>query len=131
MEATGVKLKLFRTIAIALPQALVLLDLGARFDLLFGFNRTDCGFTSLLFLFVLAPLVDLSWLLAEIIAAIRLAKRHHRAISFVMPGLALAVLLESVAVGIFLLSQAKMYRETVLPDKEPEAHPLFAVVEGN
>jgi hypothetical protein len=108
MEATGVKLKLFRVTAIALPQALVLLDLVARFDLLFGLNRTDCGFTSLLFLFVLAPLVDLSWLLDEIIAAIRMSKRHHRAMSFVMPGLALAVLLESVVADIFLLSQAKM-----------------------
>jgi hypothetical protein len=71
-------------------------------------KQLSSGFTSLLFLFVLAPLVDLSWLLAEIIAAIRLARRHRRAMSFVMPGLALAVLLESVVADIFLLSQAKM-----------------------
>ncbi len=101
-------MKFFRVFAISSPQLLILLDLGARFDLLFGFNRTDYGFTILLFLFVLVPLINLSWLLTEIIISVRLAKRQNRAISFLMPGLAFLFFLESVFVDIFLLSQARM-----------------------
>jgi hypothetical protein len=82
-------LKIFRVIAISLPQLLLLLNVGARFDLLSGFNRTDYGFTTLVFLFVLVPLFTLAWLLAEITLSIVLAKRQNKNRSFFMPGLAL------------------------------------------
>lgn len=101
-------MKVFRVIAFSLLQLLILLHVGARFDLLFGFNRTDAGFTTLLFLFVLVPLFTLAWLLAEITISIVLAKRRNKKMSFLMPGLALLILLESVVVDIFLLSQARM-----------------------
>lgn len=63
--AKGKELEIFRTVAIIFTQLTILLILGASFDFLFGFNRTDYGFTTLLFLFVAAPIVDFSWLLSE------------------------------------------------------------------
>lgn len=107
-EYKELKLKVFRVIAISLPQLLLLLDVGARFDLLFGFNRTDYGFTLLLFLFVLVPFVSLSWFLGEVIMAVRLARRQDKKMSFRMPGLALLILAEAVLFDLFLLSQARM-----------------------
>ena len=102
------ELNLFRTIAASLPQLLTLLYLGGRFDFIFGFNRTDYGFTILLFMFVLVPLITLAWLLAEIVLSIRLAKRRKTPMSFLMPGVALLFFVESVFVDIYLLSQARM-----------------------
>ena len=101
-------MSVLRVIAISLPQLLVLLDVGARFDLLLGFNRTDYGFSILLFLFVVTPLITLSWLVAEIIRSLRIARRSKSTISFLMPGVALLFFAESVLVDIFLLSQARM-----------------------
>jgi hypothetical protein len=102
------KLKILRGIAIFLPQLLILLMIGARFDLLFGFNRTDTGFTTLLFLFVLVPIINLIWLIVEIITSVRVAKRQNRSISFLLPGLALFFFLESVFIDIFMLLYARM-----------------------
>ncbi|MGE5892607.1 MAG: hypothetical protein ACM34I_00970 [bacterium] len=99
---------IFRGIAISLPQVLILLDVGARFDLLFGFNRTDYGFTTLLFLVVLVPLVALSWFIIETIVSIRLARREKRAMSLLMPGLALLFLIESLVIDILMVLQARM-----------------------
>jgi hypothetical protein len=92
------ELNLFRIIAASLLQLLTLLYLGGRFDFIFGFNRTDYGFTILLFLFVLVPLIAFTWLLAEIILSMRLAKRRKRPLSFLMPGVALLFFVESVFV---------------------------------
>jgi hypothetical protein len=102
------KLKILRGVAIFLPQLLILLMIGARFDLLFGFNRTDTGFTTLLFLFGLAPVMNLIWLIVEIINSVRVAKRQNRSMSFLLPGLALFFLLESLFIDIFMLSHARM-----------------------
>jgi hypothetical protein len=101
-------LNLFRIIAASLPQLLILLYWGGRFDFIFGFNRTDYGFTILLFLFVVVPLITFAWLLAEIILSIRQAKRRQRPVSFLMPGVALLFFVESVFVDIFLLLHARM-----------------------
>lgn len=43
----------------------MILYVGAKYDLIFGFNRMDSGFTILLLLFVLVPLLNLSWLITE------------------------------------------------------------------
>jgi len=101
-------LNLFRIVSASLPQLLILLYLGGRFDFIFGFNRTDYGFTILLFLFVLIPLINSSWLLVEITLSIRLARNRREPISFFMPGVALLFFVESLLVDIFLLSQARM-----------------------
>ena len=101
-------MKVLRGIAILLPQLVIVLLIGARFDLLFGFNRTDTGFNTLLFLFVLVPTINLIWLIVEIIISARAAKRHHRRMSFLLPGLALFFFLESVFIDLFMLLHARM-----------------------
>jgi hypothetical protein len=101
-------LNILRSIAILLPQLLFLLNVGARFDLLFGFNRTDSGFTTLLFLFVLAPAVTLVWLIVGIILSVKMAKREKGAMSLRLPGLALLFFLESLLIDILILSDARM-----------------------
>jgi hypothetical protein len=101
-------LKVLRGIAILLPQLLILLFIGARFDLLFGFNRADAGFNTLLFLFVLVPTINLIWLIVEIIVSMRATKRHHRRMSFLLPGLALFFFLESLFIDLYLLSHVRM-----------------------
>jgi len=93
---------------IFLPQLLILLIVGARFDLLFGFNRTDTGFNTLLFLFVLVPTITLIWLIVEIIISVRVAKRQNKAMSLLLPGLALFFFLESLSIDIFMLLHARM-----------------------
>ena len=75
-------MKIFRCIAILLPQLIILLNAGARFDLLLGFNRTDAGFSTLLLLLILAPSITLVWFIIEIIISIRLAKRQSEGVPF-------------------------------------------------
>jgi len=101
-------LKIFRGIAILLPQVLILLIIGARFDLLFGFNRTEAAFNTLLFLFALVPTINLIWLIVEIIISIRTAKRQNRPMSFLLPGLALFFFVESLFIDIFVLLHMRM-----------------------
>ena len=93
---------------IFVTQLPIIFEIGAQFDLLFGFNHTDTAFNILLLLFVLVPLMNLSWLLTEIIMTIKMAKRQNRAMSFLMPGLALFFFLESLSIDIFFVSQARM-----------------------
>ena len=101
-------MNILRGFAILLPQALIFLDIGARLDILFGFNRTDTGFTILLFLFALSPVVNLTWLITEAIVSLILPKLKNKPVSFLKPALALFFFLESLAVDVYLLSQAKM-----------------------
>ena len=101
-------MNIFRVFAISLPQLLILLDIGAGLDLLGGLNRTDAGFGILLILFVSAPVVTMLWFIFESIRSHRLAKHQNRSMSLLMPGLALFVFFESLAIDISLLSQARM-----------------------
>lgn len=97
-----------RIIAISLPQLLLILDLGAKHDLLFGFNRADAGFSTLLALFILAPLLNLVWLVSETAHSVLLAKRRNGPVALRIPALALSVLVEALLIDLYLLSQAKM-----------------------
>ena len=103
-----VELKIFRAVAIFLPQLIILLNLGASFDLLLGFNRTDAGFSTLLFLLVLAPAITLIWFILETLISIRLAKRENRAVSFLLPGLAFFFFLESLGIDIYMVLHFRM-----------------------
>jgi hypothetical protein len=86
----------------------MILYVGAAFDLIFGFNRMDAGFTILLFLFVFVPLLNLSWLITEIILSVKLLRHRKSAVSFVMPLIAVFFFIESIAIDLYLLSQARM-----------------------
>jgi len=93
---------------IVFPQLTILLILGASFDLIFGFNRTDAGFSILLFLLVLTPVVTLIWFIVETVNSIRQAKRLNRPVSFLLPGLAFFIFIESLAIGIYMMLSFKM-----------------------
>ena len=86
----------------------MILYVGAAFDLIFGFNRTDAGFTILLSLFVLVPVLNLSWLITEIILSVKLLRDRKSAVAFIMPLIAVFFFIESIAIDLYLLSQARM-----------------------
>ena len=86
----------------------MILIIGAKFDLIFGFNRMDGGFTILLSLFVLVPLFNLAWLITEITLSVKLFKKRDRKISILMPLMAVFFFAESIAIDLYLLSQVRM-----------------------
>lgn len=85
-----------------------MLLVGAAFDLLFGFNHTDGGFSTLLFLFIVVPLLDLCWLVVEIVLFIRQAKTQFEMKSLLMPGIAMLIFLEAIAIDLYMVSQMRM-----------------------
>jgi len=101
-------LNIFRVIAILLTQLPLILFVGAKYDLIFGFNRMNSGFTLLLYLFLLVPPLNLSWLIIEIIRSVKLFRHQDKAVSFLMPCMAVFFLMESLAIDLYLLSHARM-----------------------
>jgi hypothetical protein len=99
----------FRIVVAFLPQALILLLVGGSFDLLGGFNRTDAGFSTLIALFLVTPVATLALLAVEIIRYLLLVKRKDAARSFSMPAVAIVLVLEALAVDLYLLSQLRMH----------------------
>lgn len=91
-----------------LTQLPLILFVGAKFDLIFGFNRMDSGFTLLLYLFLLVPPLNFSWLIIEIIRSVKLFNRQPRSVSFLMPCIPVFFLMESFAIDLYLLSHARM-----------------------
>jgi len=91
-----------------LTQLPLVLFVGAKYDLIFGFNRMDSGFAVLLFLFVSAPLLNLSWLIAEIVRSLKDFRRRRKAAVFLLPLVALFFLLESLAIDLYIASHARM-----------------------
>lgn len=98
----------FRILVALLPQLLILLDAGARFDLLGGLNRTDAGFGILMALFLVAPVATLLLLVVEIIRYVLRTRRKDPARSFRMPALAIFLFLEALAIDGYIVSQLKM-----------------------
>jgi hypothetical protein len=98
----------FRIMAIFLTQLPITLYFAGTYDLLFGFNQTHAGFGTLIFLFVFVPLFNLFWLIIEITLSVRMLKNRVRAVSFLTPIIALFFLIESIAIDLYLLSQARM-----------------------
>ena len=86
----------------------MILFIGGRFDLLIGFNQTNSGYTLLLFLFVLVPLLNLAWLIIEITLSVKLFRHREIAVSILMPLIAVFFFVESIAIDLYLISQARM-----------------------
>lgn len=59
-------IRLLRGAAVALPQVLAFLVVGACYDLLGGWNHGDQAFGTLIVLFLLGPVVTLALLTTEI-----------------------------------------------------------------
>ena len=68
----------------------------------------DSGFTVLLFLFVLTPLLNLSWLIIEIMRSVKFSRHRSRAVAFFMPLMAALFLVESSIIDLYTASQARM-----------------------
>lgn len=68
----------------------------------------DAGFTILLFLFILGPLLNLSWFIAEIAVSVKRSRQRVGAVAIIMPSMAAFFLMESVAIDLYLISQARM-----------------------
>ncbi|MBW2488556.1 MAG: hypothetical protein JRE72_14125 [Deltaproteobacteria bacterium] len=107
LTAAG-RINKWRGIAILLTQLPLILFLGAKYDLIFGFNRMDSGFTFLLFLFVLVPLINLAWLITEIILSIKRFRQQNKAVSFLMPCMALFFFVQALAIDFYILAHARM-----------------------
>jgi hypothetical protein len=99
----------FRVLAAALPQVLILLFLGGSFDLLWGFNRTDAGFSTLIALFLVTPVATLVLLVVEIVRYILLVRRKDAARSLAMTAVAIFLFLEALAVDLYIASQFRMH----------------------
>lgn len=86
----------------------MLLFLGARYDFIFGFNRMDSGFDILLVLFVFVPLLNLFWVIIEIVRSCKRFMYQSRIVSFLMPLIAFLLLAEAIAVDLYIASYARM-----------------------
>ena len=82
---------------------------GARLDLLGGWNRTDSGFGVLVLLFFVTPPATAILLVVEAIQYRKGARRENAARSFFMPGLAIFLFLEALALDLYILSQLRMH----------------------
>jgi hypothetical protein len=97
-----------RIVAIALPQFLLLMLIGAVLGLLGNWNHTDAGFGTLILLFLLNPVVAVIYLLAELLHYRKLGKQGNATRSFLMPGFAIFIFFEVLATNLYLLSQVRM-----------------------
>ena len=97
-----------RISAIIGTQLPILLFYGGTHDLLFGFNQTNEGFTTMIALFVLVPILNLTWLVIETKRSYKLTKEKGFNKSMMLPFVALFFLLEALAIDVFLLGQLRM-----------------------
>ena len=100
---------IFRIIAVALPQLIIFLLLGGRFDILGGFNKTDAGTGTLVFLFLITPIIALLFLIIEIIKYRRLVRHNKGSGSLLWRNIAIFIFIESIAINLFILSSLKMH----------------------
>ena len=98
----------FRIAVTTLPQILVLLLLGGWLDLLWGFNHTDAGFSVLVFLFLLNPVVTLILLIVETIKYRILVKKNKGTGSLRWRRISIALFVEALVTNLFILSQLRM-----------------------
>ena len=100
-------IRIFRWIAYSIPQLLILLLLGGRFDLLYGLNHTDAGFMLLIVIFVVSPVISILLVIIELIRYFLQGKRERK-LSFLMPGMSIIVMTEALVLDVFILSMARM-----------------------
>lgn len=98
---------LFRAVAVALPQLLLLLFLAGSNDLLGGWNQGDAAMGLLLILFLLSPVVLLALLVVEFARCCK-ARPGARLRAGLFIGLAIVFLVESLGIDFYLLTQVRM-----------------------
>jgi hypothetical protein len=101
--------RVFRAIVALLPQILLLLLVGDRFDLLGGWNRTDTGLNVLILLFLVTPVATAFLLVVEMVRYSLRVMRGIEPRSLAMPGLAILLFLEAIVIDVFVMSQVRMH----------------------
>ncbi|MET0105230.1 MAG: hypothetical protein ABW072_08805 [Sedimenticola sp.] len=86
---------------------IVLFVAGSK-DLLFGFNQTDAGFTTLVLLFLFVPIMNLFWIALEVRLLVVRTRAQGELASFQMLGFAFLFFVEAIAIDLYLLTQVRM-----------------------
>jgi len=82
---------------------------GGQLDLLGGWNHTDEAFGVLLTLFLVTPVATAVLLVVETIKYRKRATKEKVTGSLLMPGFAILLFLEALAIDMFILSQVRMH----------------------
>lgn len=99
----------FRIVVAALPQLLLVLLAGAWLDLLGGFNRTDAGFGVVVALFFVTPVAATALLVVDFVLRRRQLRHDPRTPASRMVSFAVFLLLEALALNLFILTQVRMH----------------------
>ncbi|MES9961572.1 MAG: hypothetical protein ABW089_14170 [Sedimenticola sp.] len=86
----------------------IILFVAGSKDLLFGFNQTDAGFTTLVLLFLFVPIMNLFWIALEIRLLVVRTRALGELASFQMLGFAFLFFVEAIAIDLYLLTQVRM-----------------------
>ncbi|MET0101658.1 MAG: hypothetical protein ABW078_08010 [Sedimenticola sp.] len=97
-----------RIAAVVMTQLPIILFIAGSRDLLFGFNQTDAGFTTLVLLFLLVPVMNLVWITLEVRVMVARTRAQGELASFQMLGFAFLFFVEAIAIDLYLLSQVRM-----------------------
>lgn len=101
-------LNIFRAIALILPQLTLGYFIAGSRDLLWGFNQTSAGFTTLLAALALSPLLCLACFIIEVRYAYRRLRGMKQIAQILRPLLALLILVESLYIDAYILSYFRM-----------------------
>ena len=99
-----------RIIGVVLPQLLLLQFLGSMYDFIGGWNRAPgkSFIEILILLFLLNPVVNLAWFIAEPVRYFKQRKGKNGIKCFLLTVLALLLFIESLAIDYFILTQIRM-----------------------
>lgn len=100
---------ILRVIVAILPQLLILLLLGGKFDLLGGWNHTDLAFSILILLFLVTPVATAMLLIIEVIRFRKKRSSGGDTKLYSRRGLALFLFVEALVINISILSQLRMH----------------------
>lgn len=101
-------MRIFRWIAYSLPQVLIILILGGRFDLLFGLNHTETGFMLFITVALVSPVVVALLMSVELILYSYRQRDLNSRPSFRMPAISIILVIETLALDIYILSLVRM-----------------------
>lgn len=97
-----------RIIIIALPQILLFLLIGARLDLLGGWNHEPGSLSILIMLFLVSPFFTAVLLYSESVRYYRQLRSKDGAQSILLPGLALLIFIEALSIDGYILTTLRM-----------------------
>ena len=101
---------ILRIIGLVLPQLLLLQFLGSIYDFIGGWNRAPGAsfIKTLIILFLLNPVVTLTWVIAEPFRYFRQEKVQNGLQCLVWTVLASLLFIESMTIDFYILTQIRM-----------------------